>query len=337
MPPHRIDHRHEVICKEPVDQAAERRRALRKNLRQVVDFCLIGEAVAVPEVRVPPGQPGVRSGIEHNGAYSRIAADQPARAAENLQPLLEGMRGAARGGDMGDRTAGPAEQDVRRVEIAELHQARIDIAIELGMGAVGQPPDHPDQLVEVVYDHVGDDATLMRHGRGAGELRVAAHLQDMLDIADLAHGYPALHLAAVGVEAAVKAENHRQAGRGDPLDRRRDRGAIESDRFLAEHRQAEVACPQDVVDMGRRGRGDHQRIGPGSLHCGAELGETRHAMLRRQLSASSRIDDGDKVEPAVAGDRQRMHPADTPAPDYGNPICGHFPPPLAIDRGRCMR
>jgi len=225
---------------------------------------------------MPARQPRIIGPVQNNRTDPGIATDEPAFAAEDLEALLESMDRPARRRDVRNRPAIPSEEDIGCIEVPDLAQRRIHIAIELGMRVIGKPANQPDQLIEIVHHHVRDDIALMRDLGAGSEPGVAAHLQDMLRPPDLSgrHAFP--HFAPIGVKPAMKAEDDGQRSGRDGLDRLKDRLATEGDGFLAQCGQAKLACPQNVAYMGCRRRCDDQGIRPRRLDDGIEVEEIRN-------------------------------------------------------------
>jgi hypothetical protein len=144
--------------------------------------------------------------------------------------------------------------------------------------------------------------------------RVAAGDQELFQPADLPTRHPLPDLGKGRIEPPVKADHDGGAQPLDLLPAGVDPGQVQVDRLLAEHRLAGLGARGEQVDVGRRGRGDDDRVDarvaqdrPGILRrCRAVQ---RGDLVRRDLD---RIVHDGKLGARVRRQRSGVHAADPP-------------------------
>src|SRR5690606_30876210 len=218
-------------------------------------------------------------------------------------------RGEFQGHDRGVDVADGADRvaDERRAEREELDRLL---------------PHQPADTVEVVDDHVAEEAAGAREIVGRGRLRIAHRVVDHLDAADAA-GLDVLPGGLIAtIEVPLKADLHANAGPLDGGDGLVGGGEIEGDRLLGEDVLAGRGGGDDAGRVGVGGRGDHDGIDIGVVEGGAGIGgDLRHTEVVRELPGEilARVDDhGEGAQVAETDERTGVDLADAADADEGN-------------------
>jgi len=204
---------------------------------------------------------GRRVGRDLGGAM--VAGGEHAEAAEDLEPLVVAVRGAPARVDLAQPAALGADRDRGRVGVAGGGDRRIGEAARRRVHADRLVAEDPPADIEVVDQHVLEDAARAADVLDRRRARIAAGHHQHLGLADLAGVEPALERGERRVVAALEPDHARDLGLGDRRGARARALEVEVDRLLAEDRLAGRRRAQDQVGVRIGARRDHDGIDAG--------------------------------------------------------------------------
>ena len=126
------------------------------------------------------------------------------------------------------------------------------------------PVQDPGGDVEVVHGEVDEDSPGGRHVVLRGRLGVVARQANQVELTDRPRGDRLTRRPVARVEAALEADLEQDAGAPDVLQDGVGRRQVERDRLLAEAGEPGLGGQLDQAGVGRRRRGDDQRVDPSS-------------------------------------------------------------------------
>ena len=301
-------------------------RAGLQALEEVLDLQAVGGGVALQEEGfrlVGPDAAGVPLAHFARGV---VAGLQHAVGPQHLEALVVAVGGAAGGVDLAQAALPGADRHRGRVEVAGLADGRIGQHRAGGAqprGLVAVATENPAEHVEVVDQHVAEDAARALDVFDRRRTGVAAGDDQHLGVADLAGVDAAAHLVEGRVEAALEADHAGDTGGAHllaALDRTRHR---QVDRLLAEDVLAGGGRAGDQVGVGAGGRADDDRIDRGIEQRVVHRGDLRAELLRELRGAvAERVADVLEADAGQTSEVAGVDAADAAGAEDGDVLHG---------------
>ena len=243
-----------------VGGAGRRRPALGEVGVERRPLVAVGLDVAIQEEpRQRLAGPGLTADVPAR-VPGRVVGDRHAGVAERLDALVEPVDRLAAVVDRGERAVLVGQHRDGRVDVAGLADPRVDAYRAAGEHLGHRALHHVVRHVEVVDDHVKEDAAADGDVLGRWGGGVAAGDPQDVQVADRTVGHPVAHRLVPRVEAAVEADHERDARLLDGRQRAVHLREVEADRLLAEDRLAGLGRRDDQVDVGVGARADRHRV-----------------------------------------------------------------------------
>ncbi|ABA49379.1 hypothetical protein BURPS1710b_1837 [Burkholderia pseudomallei 1710b] len=295
------------------------RLAARHRREEMRDLARVRGAIALEEERLGQIRRHRARRVARHLGRPHVARLQHAGAAEHFEALIVAVCGAARRVDLAEPAALRADRDRGRIDVARAGDRRVGQATARRVQRVGIVVEDPAEDVEIVDQHVLEDAARVLDVVDGRRARIAARHDEHLRRADLARVDAALERLESRIEAALKADH---ADDARPRDGRLARaGALERqiDGLLAEHVLARARGADDQLGVRIGARADHRCADRRVAERAVDVGRLR-AVLRgeRGRRVAVHVDHVLQAHAGPAREIARMNAADAPGAEHGD-------------------